>query len=241
MRRRLLLSMDSSSRGRRAVHWAVRAAEALHLDLTGLFLEDERILRTASLPVTKELGLLRGDLRTLETITVERHLRRQAREAETLLKRMTQTFHLSYSFETIRGEPFQALHSRKQPDDVLLLGFFDTRVHAIHWASQPDGPVAVFLDDDRHALPALTVAERLARKERRPLLVLHPASAAPSVAEWTARLQVRLHVQAVSGIEQLIKQCRLFHADLLVLPDGDHTADPAYLPVLAGEIPVLLV
>lgn len=243
MRRRIVLSIDSSSRGRKAVHWAVRAASTLQLDLTGLFLEDERILRMASLPLTKELGLLAGDVRAFETADVERHLRREARELELLLKRLTHQYRLSFSFETVRGDPFQAMHSRRQADDIMLLGFSDTRVHSIDWARQKSsGPIAVFLDNDTHSKQTLAVAERLARQESRPLLVLHPtALSADALTKLVDTLQVPVRTQSVSGIEQLVQRARLFHADLLVLPDGGRLGDPTYLQLLAGEIPVLLV
>ncbi|PKL30579.1 MAG: hypothetical protein CVV45_16795 [Spirochaetae bacterium HGW-Spirochaetae-10] len=135
------------------------------------------------------------------------------------------------------------MHSRRQGDDMLLLGFFDTRVHSIDWARQKtSGPIAVFLDDETHSKQTLAVAERLARQESRPLLVLHPtALSADALTKLIGTLHVPVRTQSVSGIDQLVQKARLFHADLLVLPDGGRLGDPTYLQLLAGEIPVLLV
>ena len=80
--KRILVSLDTSDRGRAALEAAVRLALSTNAELQGLFVEDEDLVRLASLPFSREIELASASPRELQSINMERSLRVAAERAQ---------------------------------------------------------------------------------------------------------------------------------------------------------------
>lgn len=105
---------------------AVRAAARLLLeetpgDLSGLFVEDPRLLAAASLPFTREIGRHSGVARAFERSDMERLLRGRARAFESEFAALAQALRRPWRFEQCRGDALtRALDALQEATAVIL-------------------------------------------------------------------------------------------------------------------------
>lgn len=119
---RVLVALDTSARGRAALEAAVRLAQNLHAELQGLFVEDEDLVRLASLPFAREVDLASASSRELGSINMERALRAAAEEAQRTFVAASEQVNLRWTFRVVRGTVAQASLAAAVDVDLLVIG-----------------------------------------------------------------------------------------------------------------------
>lgn len=171
--RRVVVLLDDSRASRAALEAAVELAVREQAELIGLFVEDTDLLRSASLPFGREIGLTSGSIRPINLDELERRLRRQAEDVRRRLAAIGHRHSVRWRFQVSRGRPDAAMLSATTPDDLLVV----TRVG---WRRRPGAgfgsPAA-----DRIASGArcsvMILSERIPAGDR-PVLVLYEGSEA---------------------------------------------------------------
>ncbi len=171
--RRILVALDTSSRGAAAAQAAAELAAAAQVDLFGLFVEDINLLKLAGLPFARELGLASACSRPLDFAEVERALRAQAAEVEQLLARAAQRQQLRWSFQVTRGQVVAEVLSTAQDEDLVVLGKVGRSIAARLRGPGKAGtgdemvparrPVLLVFDGSDPSFRALQIAARMAR------------------------------------------------------------------------------
>lgn len=88
-----------------------RLAQELDAELLGLFIEDVELLRFASLPFAREVGLASATLRAMDVAGLERQMRAQARLLEDALAAILNPAATDWSFRVERSTPASAVEA----------------------------------------------------------------------------------------------------------------------------------
>jgi hypothetical protein len=229
--RRVVVAIDPLGVRLAPLELAARIASDAGLGLTALVVEEEALVRLASLPFTQELRLSSGSWQSFEAADVERGFRRHARRVEQLLEEVARRFGVTGRVSIERGTfPRRALEA-SSPADLLVVDRMPrpgaiTRYRRIVVAYQPG---------DEHAA-ALRAAGRLAAAVGLPLRVLLPAAEAALAAPLRAAADSLLpgarpeYVSvAASGprAQWLRRALQQADAALLVIADGSGRPDEA--------------
>ncbi len=99
---------------------AVDMARLLGLDLFGLFVEEESLLRLAALPFAREFNPL-GGWRALDTEQLSRELRSAASSAQRMFTEAVKTLPRACEFVTVRSSMAEAIATHAQPGDIVIL------------------------------------------------------------------------------------------------------------------------
>ena len=119
---RILVALDASPCSLAVLEIAARLAAALEAELSGLYVEDETLLRGAELPITNAVGSFSGAVRQLERPELERHLRIQAAKAKHALETIGNHARVPWSFQVARGAVTQELLLAANDADIVSLG-----------------------------------------------------------------------------------------------------------------------
>ena len=119
---RILVALDTSARGRAALEAAVRLAKNLSAELQGLFVEDEDLMRLASLPFAREVDLASASPRELRSTNMERTLRMAAEEAHRAFAAALEQVNVQWTFRVVRGTVAQASLAAAGDVDLLVIG-----------------------------------------------------------------------------------------------------------------------
>lgn len=178
-----------------AVHDTVGLAELLapasllaqgrQAELTGLFIEEVGLVRSASLPVTREVGVASERVRDIDPYTTVRLLRRRADEVRRRIEREAAAAHLSWSFQVIRGTLVQAAVAATTPADLVILSPPPTAVqHTLgqRTAHPANGRVGAVYDDSDAGSRALTTARDLSGGKPEAIARVPPDEIAAGVA-----------------------------------------------------------
>lgn len=162
---RIVVAADGAETTASVIEAAAILAARLHTRLAGLFVEDEVMLRMASLDLAKFYGLVGGDARTLNPAMVEALFRTQANHIMTLLDMAAKSHAISQREAlTRRGQVARELIDATQDGDLLVLG----------WASR---------HVSRTASPGRT-ARVVAEHARQPVLLLRGTLRAPFLVPY---------------------------------------------------------
>jgi len=115
---RVVVPLDAASENRTAIDTAARLAAHAKAPLHGVFVEDEDLLRLASLPFARQITIVTG----VESLTVEHvelHLRATAERARRELVAAAKQHGVAWSFETVRGPSDTALSGATERDLVV--------------------------------------------------------------------------------------------------------------------------
>lgn len=99
---------------------AVDVARLLGLDLFGLFVEDERLLRLAALPFAREFNPLAG-WRSIDGAQLARDLQVAASGAQRSFAEAVKTLPTACEFVIVRGTMDEAISAHARPDDIVVL------------------------------------------------------------------------------------------------------------------------
>lgn len=119
---RILVALDASPHSLAALAAATDLAAALGAELTGVFVEDDDLVRMASLPFATEISLFSGEARGLAPASIKRGMRAQAARARRALIRRASRMGLRWRFEVIRGDIAERLLARAEGADIVIVG-----------------------------------------------------------------------------------------------------------------------
>jgi len=228
--RRILIALDASPHSEAALNEAVQFAAHFGAELRGLFVEDIDLLRSADLPMAREVRSFVLPARAMNRGRMRRQLRRQAERAEQLLQAAARRGDVEYAFDVVRGRVTRTLLEAAADADLIALGktssgrssrrrLGSTAHHVLRRASRsvlvlreappPDQSIMVYYDGTETAESALKLAVALVRMEPpRSLVVLLPADDADDIQRLHEAVTERyshtvpgLHVRPLTNIE----------------------------------------
>ena len=209
---RILVALDGSSHSLAALEAALDLADRFGAEVTGIFVEDENLLRLAGLPFVSEIGGFTAARRAIDGPEMERQVRAQSRRVRQVFARTTRRAQVTCSFRIARGAVLQEVLAAASEADMIVLGRRGSSLRqrgrlgstVLGILPEPLGlalilkegtglgdPVAVVYDGSRGEDRALSVAASLRRQpqEDRSLLALLVAvepSAAQKLREQVA-------------------------------------------------------
>ena len=231
---RVVVPLDAAGENRTAIDTAARLAARAKAPLHGVFVEDEDLLRLASLPFARQVTLGAGAER-FTTADAELSLRAAAERAHAELRAAAKRYRVKSSFEIVRGAAALAL-SGASSRDLVVAGALtrpvagDFRLACRWWptiAAAP-GPFllarhtwsesgsVVLLLRDRGAAAArlLAAAAQVAEAGERDLTVICPPAIAGAkgfdkwlaehLADHPVRVQVEVAPDEPAALHQLI-------------------------------------
>jgi len=221
---RVIVALDASPQSGSALRAAAKLAAAMQVELHGLFIEDERLLRLCNSPFAREVGRFTAVVRPLESVTIERDLRVRAGELRYALARAATEMQVQWAFHVRRGAIEREL--LQESADALMLsvgrtswlarhGLGSTATTLINQSMRPllllgdrqelIYPLVLLYHDTPSAERALALAIRLTQQTAQPLhlILTDPASTATTVQE---RLSNRCHEQGIPVIFTLLAQ-----------------------------------
>ncbi|HIP77315.1 MAG TPA: hypothetical protein EYH07_02480 [Kiloniellaceae bacterium] len=118
--RRVLVVLDSAAGGE-VLKAAAGLASAESCELTGLFVEDQDLLRLAALPFAREVQLSKAITRALEPELIERDLQAQASQAKAAIARQAELHRLAWSFHMVRGRTEEQILLAASAGDIIAM------------------------------------------------------------------------------------------------------------------------
>jgi nucleotide-binding universal stress UspA family protein len=266
--RRILVALDASPASLAALDAAAELANALSVELSGLFVEEVNLLRVAALPSTRAPGSFSGRPAPLERQGVERGIRAEARRAREALAAAAERNLLRWSFRVARGMVAPEILAATSEANLVVLGRtgwsrsrMGSTARAVAMSApgpalivgsdaRPGSSVLVLYDGSESSERAIALAADLARK--RGVTVVIPAKASQDARSLIARAERRLAergmpaslVELPSGdASTLARVANHEDAGLLLVPRDAPAGEDAALAGLVEEIecPVLLV
>lgn len=208
--RRVVVALGPTRASWSGIEPAARLARRFGGELLGLFLEDEDLLRLASLPFAQVVGHAPAPMR-LDRATVERALRRAEADARARLDRAAAGQGVRASFRVVRGSPSAALRATLEPGDLVVLVQEDldrllapalacagVSVLCLAAGAARATSVTVLLEPRGPVRPQLELSARVAEAAGAELVVLVPASASSSLEEEAAAV-----LAEVGGVARL--------------------------------------
>ena len=190
-RARILLALDACGISAELMGHVVSMAARLEAELHGLFVEDEALLRAASLPFAREVAST-GRERMLDVSSVEAANREACAAAARLLEELAERSRVRWSFATRAGLRLRAALEAAADADVLL----PPRLGRAPAAGASFGRVAFLYDASAEAERALTVVRALAANGHvREAVVVSSSLRARQAQASLAALGVRVYVQ----------------------------------------------
>lgn len=120
--RSIAVGIDCSPHSMASLKAAAELAARMHAELLGIFVEDINLLRMAELPFSQEIRIYSSSPENIDTAELERLLRMQARQAESLLQREAELFRVRHSFRVRRGIVPKEVIAAALDADLLVLG-----------------------------------------------------------------------------------------------------------------------
>ena len=253
--RRIVMALDTASSALPAIEAAAGLALGLNAELVGLFIEDERLLRSAGLPFAREFGLASARARPLAPAAVEHALRAQADQLRRLLAATAERLSLAWTLEIVRGEVPRSALLHAGGADLLVLGRSEYSWPGARRRAGPAQrfpalaahPVAVVFDGSATARRALSISNTLAGLTGSELTVLIPVSGAQTfndlrqqaVQFLAGRTNASYFYLPDSGPGSIIRTARSRHFGVLVWPGCMDDLKPAQLAELPCPTVVL--
>jgi hypothetical protein len=243
--RRIILDLYQGLANRRTMAQAAELARLLRLDLLGVFVENEAVHGLAGLPFARELRLPSHEWVLVDADRVAADFRHAATTAKRMLAETAGTLGVASIFQTMRGDPAEAITGLLRASDIIVLA--EPRTHgelltgalAQSWrtalgstasvlllppnVARQRGPVAVLVADP--ADRGLVTAARIALAADEPLLILFAGSdeTLREAAIRTARAiglpqgRVRTHHVAGSSAQSIVQGLAQANERLFVL------------------------
>lgn len=174
--RQILVALDASEPGMAALEAAATLATQLHAKLEALFVEDENLLRFASLPFAREIAFSSPIPRPLDLVEMEQVLRAKARTIRKTIATRARLEKFHYTFRVARGQLARATLEATTEAEVLFMGRETASSAPFSYASSArrNRPFVVVFDGSAGAKQALEVVIRLAHHESDDVLIVIP-------------------------------------------------------------------
>lgn len=261
--RRVLVALDSSTASGATLEIAATLAAASACELSGLFVEDQDLLRLAGLPFAREVQLTKAMSRALEPERLLQNLRAQAALAREAMARQAALHRVSWSFQVAQGRSEEAVLLAAAAGDIIAMargfgplaqvGRFSQRVRLIAarapgpllLAGEPAaagraGPVLLPYDASPAAEYGLEIATEFACARQAPLEILLLGDAAEHASELEGRLRAATGGRRLPGLrlwkprDRAAARRRLLEADRGLLVLAADA--PWFTPELVEEI-----
>ncbi|MFZ1753639.1 MAG: universal stress protein [Caldilineaceae bacterium] len=195
--RRVVVALDASPCSRMVLRTAARIAAGLGAQLEGLFVEDDRLLALADLPIAAELRQP-GGVRPFDRALVERELRVVAQTVEKWAGPIVRAYDIVWRFRVVRGNIAQSLMEAAGEDTLLSLGRYGN---------------PLCLRPDRLG----SVAQRVLGEHRMPLLLLHQEMRVgqPVLVTTSGR------AEELPLVAMAVRLSQVYASPLLVLTEND--------------------
>jgi nucleotide-binding universal stress UspA family protein len=119
---RILLPLDVSRDSLTALQAAFDLAAALGGQVSGLFIEDERLLAAGSLPFAREVGWLSGSRQPIGSSDIEHRFQAVANRARNAIGEAGQRLKVRFSFRVARGDVPAEILTAAADADIVVLG-----------------------------------------------------------------------------------------------------------------------
>jgi len=130
---RILLALDTSCGDADCLLIAVELAARLEAELVGLFVEDQNLIRIASLPFVRPVSPLTAMPTELTLDTAERELKSFASRAERHLASAAEQRRVKWTFRVVRGQVAQEVAAASEANDLVAVA--ETAPRALALAS----------------------------------------------------------------------------------------------------------
>lgn len=238
----ILVALDASPLSRAALASAAELAATLHIELRGLFVEDEGLMHLARLPFSLEFGSFTARPRRLEAHTLEREFRIQAAGLRKIMADVAGQRRVSWSFQVVRGRVTDQVLAAGAEARLLYLGrvgrtpgrrlgstaravaLRTQRPVLIHSGGQPlHGPFLVVHTGSVASDHGVALAIDLSGQDGSPMTVLFTGTAEGAVA-LAERVQRPggLDIRVVASPQELLAELRM--ADGAVVLPADAAA-----------------
>jgi len=121
--RRVLLAAHPSAHGRAALEVAASLASALGVELAGMYVKEDRLLRLRGVPFLQEVDALSGRVRTLDAGDLERQIRAEAGRIREAVRRTAESLGVDWSFRVVQGEVAAMVGETAAELDLVTVGF----------------------------------------------------------------------------------------------------------------------
>lgn len=194
--RRLVYIGEAIESGAETLALMRSMAVQLHAELAAMFIEDLTLLRAAALPVTREVGLVSGTVRSFDVDSVERLLRLQAEQLRSQLIAMATELQLPWTFDIARGHlAEQVLKLATSADAVLIGGRRRRRIPPAAFLQRARARTIVAIyEPDVVGARVLSAAWGLAERRTEGLQLLIPTTSGTFLERIRAQIAQRLEV-----------------------------------------------
>ncbi|MCB1685864.1 MAG: hypothetical protein KDI31_15325 [Pseudomonadales bacterium] len=231
---RILISFDCDSIAPDVLEMLAVLGDGQNMELTGLFVEDEDLLRAARLPGLREVSLT-GEVRNLSVDQISRQLSQQATQAKARFEASVRKLNYTGNFRIVRGHALEPVAAAARGSDLVVitrslrssglrarLGLAFETIVSEHsnvlfvnepWASG-SSVIALCESPEGGCARALATARRFAEREDLDLVIALPAGTGADPQVNSRERVVRLSDWGETGIVAL---CEREDARLLVL------------------------
>ena len=263
--KRILVALDTSAHSMAALRAAAELAARLEAELEGIFVEDENLIRLASLSFVRQQEPFSAARRRLELRQIEREMAVCARRLEQAFHSIAEESDVQGTFRVVRGTVEEELLAAAIEADILFLGraghspgrrhhMGSTARHAalrascatfvVRQGSALARPILVVYDGSPSAQRALAVAAAFRIDMTEPLTILLWAVDAQAEMQLRGEAAAWLRENGVAGqfaeplaadAAGLVQILRAQPCGTLVLPAGSGLLEEPELLHLAGE------
>lgn len=247
---RILVAVDESPDGLAALEMAAALAAGLPGELAGLFVEDDRLVRAAGLPFSRELGIGTAQSRPLALADVELQFAAVARQLRAALESTARRARLRWSFEVARGAIVRQTLARAEQVDFVVIGRHSLMPRAFDLSrSRPTASrtesLFVLFNGDTASRRMLAAAARLAHDLHARLDVFLSARTNLGVADLQRQAVELLegehavacvHPQPIADASTLIETARRLGPRLVFVGATDELLDEAFVERLVSEL-----
>lgn len=267
--RRILVALDASADSLAAAWTAAELAGALKAELTGVFVEDVKLVELSRSPLARQADLMTYSIQQLKGEELEAQMRAQARRARQELERIARRAGIKWTFRVARGSVADEILREAAEADLVTLGrtgwsFRSQRQlgkTAQSLLSQRRrtllmGPrrevrpsLAVIYEGSETGREGLQLAIKLAQAGRSPLSVLLLGKAGQreqlenEVRQLAEIFQVMFKVEWLGDLtaQQLARSVSRRSCRLVIAPLGQSLSSEEHLQALLNETDCLIL
>jgi len=118
----VMLTVDAGNISMSTLDLAVAIAASVQTSLHGLFIEDEDLLRAASLPFTREISLTTARVHQTDFEKMQQALQTMARQFRDALEQAAQASEVPWSFDCVRGSSEETRLQTHSGTSYLIVG-----------------------------------------------------------------------------------------------------------------------
>ncbi len=233
---------------------AAALAEKMKVQLQGLFIEEDNLIRAADFPLSREVSRWSAEERQITAESVHRILRAHARCQQKELEKAANKANVACSFQVIRGERVRWIKENINTLEILFLGGHDLAskpFQSLRYCSEVTPPLITVFDGSVASERAFKIAVQIAENSKKPLsmiLLVNELSGEQRIKE-KINLLLRNHPNIALNVETITENhfsnaSRKLQAHMLIFPtDIEWAKDEELLGKLIQQVhcPIVLV